>query len=93
VAVSEQQHEVRQANPPPPDPDAAGAIWPARRRRVARRKVELEEPIKALGSYKVPITVWGDIHATVKVMVVPAADGEEGAVEAFEAEPVDDDLV
>ena len=37
--------------------------------------------------------MWGDIHATVKVMVVPAADGEEGAVEAFEAEPVDDDLV
>jgi hypothetical protein len=32
------------------------------------------------------------VRATVKVMVVPAAEGEEGAVEAFEAEPVDDDL-
>ena len=73
--------------------DVAEAIWTARRLRVDRRKVELDEPIKALGSYKVPITVWGEVRATVKVMVVPAATGEEVAVEAFEAEPVDDDLV
>jgi len=71
----------------------ADAIWKARKLRVDRRKVELEEPIKALGSYRVPITVWNDVRATVKVMVVPAAEGEEGAVEAFEAEPVDDDVV
>jgi len=72
--------------------DIADAIWKARRLRVDRRKVELEEPIKALGSYRVGIEVWGDVRAIVKVMVVPAAAGEEGAVEAFEAEPVDDDL-
>ena len=73
--------------------DIADAVWKARRLRVDRRKVELDEPIKALGSYKVAITVFNDVRATVKVMVVPAAEGEEGAVEAFEAEPVDDDLV
>ena len=73
--------------------DIADAIWKARRLRADRRKVELDEPIKALGSYKVAITVFNDVRATVKVMVVPAAEGEEGAVEAFEAEPVDDDLV
>lgn len=73
--------------------DIADAIWKARRLRVDRRKVELDEPIKALGSYKVAITVFNEVRATVKVMVVPAAEGEEGAVEAFEAEPVDDDLV
>ena len=73
--------------------DIADAIWKARKLRVDRRKVELEEPIKALGSHKVGITVWNDVRATVKVMVVPAAEGEEGAVEAFEAEPVDDDIV
>ena len=49
----------------------------------------LEEPIKALGSYRVGITVWGDVEATIKVMVVPGAAGEEGGVEAFEAEPDD----
>jgi large subunit ribosomal protein L9 len=73
--------------------DIADAIWKARKLRVDRRKVDLEEPIKALGSHKVGITVWNDVRATVKVMVVPAAEGEEGAVEAFEAEPVDDDIV
>jgi large subunit ribosomal protein L9 len=73
--------------------DIADAIWKARKLRVDRRKVELDEPIKALGSHKVGVTVWNDVRATIKVMVVPAAEGEEGAVEAFEAEPVDDDLV
>src|SRR4029079_2858338 len=73
--------------------DIADAIWKARRLRVDRRKVELDEPIKALGSYKGAITVFNEVRATVRVMVVPAAEGEEGAVEAFEAEPVDDDLV
>ena len=33
--------------------DIADAIWKARRIRIDRRKVELDEPIKALGSYKV----------------------------------------
>src|SRR5947209_2582970 len=69
--------------------DVADALWKARKIRVDRRKVDLEEPIKALGSYRVGITVWGDVEATIKVMVVPGAAGEEGGVEAFEAEPDD----
>jgi len=69
--------------------DIADAIWKARKIRVDRRKVSLDEAIKALGSYRVGITVWGDVEAVVKVMVVPGAAGEEGGVEAFEAEPDD----
>jgi len=69
--------------------DIADAIWKARKIRVDRRKVAMDESIKALGSYKVGVTVWGDVQATVKVMVVPGAAGEEGGVEAFEAEPDD----
>jgi large subunit ribosomal protein L9 len=69
--------------------DIADAIWKARKIRVDRRKVAMDEAIKALGSYRVGITVWGDVEATVKVMVVPGAAGEEGGVEAFEAEPDD----
>jgi large subunit ribosomal protein L9 len=69
--------------------DIADAIWKARKIRVDRRKVDLEDPIKALGSYRVGITVWGDVQATIKVMVVPGSAGEEGGVEAFEAEPDD----
>ena len=69
--------------------DVADAIWKARRIRVDRRKVSLDDAIKALGSYRVAIAVWGDVEATVKVMVVPGEAGEEGNVEAFEAEPDD----
>ena len=69
--------------------DIADAIWKARKIRIDRRKVHMDEAIKALGSYKVALTVWGDVDANVKVMVVPGAAGEEGGVEAFEAEPDD----
>jgi len=55
--------------------------------RVDRRKVELDEPIKTLGSHRVQLTVWGDVRAVLKVMVVPGGADEEGGVEAFEAEP------
>ena len=67
--------------------DISDAIWKARRMRVDRRKVELDEPIKTLGSHRVQLTVWGDVRAVLKVMVVPGGADEEGGVEAFEAEP------
>jgi large subunit ribosomal protein L9 len=73
--------------------DVADAIWKARRIRVDRRKVQLEEPIKTLGSHLVSVTVWGEVKATIKVMVVPGAAGEEGSVEAFEGEPVEPDAI
>ena len=66
--------------------DIADAVWQARKIRIDRRKVHLEEPIKTLGSHLVTVTVWGDVKATIKVMVVPGAAGEEGSVEAFEGE-------
>ena len=72
--------------------DIADAIWKARKIRIDRRKIDLEEPIKALGSYRVGMVVWGDVRATIKLMVVPGAADEEGGVEAFEADPVDDEL-
>lgn len=37
---------------------------------VDRRKIELEEPIKALGIYEVPVRLGLDITATVKLWVV-----------------------
>lgn len=47
------------------------AIDKARGVRIDRRRVKLEEPIKALGTYQVPIQVHGDVEASVKVIVVP----------------------
>jgi len=41
---------------------------------VDRRKIELEEPIKQLGEFDVPIRLHADVRVDVKVIVVP----EEG---------------
>ena len=37
---------------------------------VDKRKILLEEPIKSLGIYSVPIKLHADVEATVKVWVV-----------------------
>ncbi|MBA2442840.1 MAG: 50S ribosomal protein L9 [Rubrobacter sp.] len=49
----------------------AGAIERARDIRVDRRRIQLQEPIKSLGTHQVPIQVHGEVEATVKVIVVP----------------------
>jgi len=73
--------------------DISDAVWKARKIRIDRRKVDMDEPIKTLGSHKVTMTVYGDVRAMLKVMVVPGGAEEEGGVEAFEAEPdLEDDF-
>ena len=47
------------------------AIEKARGIRLDRRRVKLDEPIRALGTHQVPIQVHGDVEASVKVIVVP----------------------
>ncbi len=47
------------------------SIEKARGIRLDRRRVKLAEPIKSLGTHQVPIHVYGDIEASVKVIVVP----------------------
>ncbi len=37
---------------------------------VQRSQIELEEPIKALGVYEVPVNLYNEINATLKVWVV-----------------------
>ena len=49
----------------------ASAIERARDVRIDRRRVRLDEPIKSLGTHQVPIQVYGDVEASVKVIVVP----------------------
>jgi large subunit ribosomal protein L9 len=39
---------------------------------VDRRKIQLEEPIKAAGDYEVPIRMTADLTVPLKVSVVPA---------------------
>jgi large subunit ribosomal protein L9 len=52
--------------------DVADAIYAARKIRVDKRNVDLEEPIKTLGTYMVKVVVHSSVEpAEVKVMVVP----------------------
>jgi len=69
--------------------DLADEIWRARKIRVDRRKIRLEEPIKAIGSYLVEIDVFTDVRAAVKTQVVQAEGFEfEEAPAEVEAEAV-----
>ena len=50
--------------------DVADAIWDARKIRIDKRKVALEEPIKSLGTFMVDVEVFEGVDAKVKVIVV-----------------------
>jgi large subunit ribosomal protein L9 len=50
--------------------DIAEAITEARGVEVDRRKIELEEPIKHVGTYVVELELDGGVRASVKTMVV-----------------------
>src|SRR3954470_6440614 len=49
----------------------ADAVEKARGVRLDRRRIRLDEPIKALGTHQVPVQVYGETEASVKVIVVP----------------------
>jgi large subunit ribosomal protein L9 len=52
--------------------DIATAIYAARKIKMDKRNVELEEPIKTLGTYMVKVEVHSSVEpAEVKVIVVP----------------------
>ena len=50
--------------------DVAEAIKEARGVDVDRRKINLEEPIKHVGTYKIDLELEGGVEASVKTMVV-----------------------
>lgn len=51
--------------------DVADAIWDARKMRVDKRNVRLDEPIKELGTYIIDVELAEGVLAHVKAMVVP----------------------
>jgi len=51
--------------------DVADAIYDARKIKIDRHKIHLEEPIKSLGTFMVDIDVFEGVTASVKVIVVP----------------------
>jgi large subunit ribosomal protein L9 len=50
--------------------DIADAIREARGLKVDKRKVQLEEPIRNIGTHMVVVEIDDGVHATVKTMVV-----------------------
>jgi large subunit ribosomal protein L9 len=51
--------------------DIADELWRTRRVRVDRRKIDLQEPIKRVGRYEVPIEVFTDVSVDVRTLVIP----------------------
>jgi large subunit ribosomal protein L9 len=70
-------------------------LWRERRVRVDRRKIDLPEPIRRVGRYEIPIEVFTDVTAEVRVLVVPEGGElppeEEAAPEPEEAAPEPDE--
>jgi large subunit ribosomal protein L9 len=51
--------------------DIADEIWSVHRIRVDRRRLELPESIKRIGRYEVPVELFADVTATLRLAIVP----------------------
>jgi large subunit ribosomal protein L9 len=70
--------------------DVADEIWRARKVRVDRRKIDID-PIKRIGRYAIPVSIFEDVQVEVKTLVVPEGgelppEEELAALETAEAE-------
>jgi large subunit ribosomal protein L9 len=70
--------------------DIADEIWRTRKVRVDRRKIRLDDPIKRVGRYAIPIDVFTDVSVDVKTLIVPEG-GELPPEEETPPEQVPDD--
>jgi large subunit ribosomal protein L9 len=51
--------------------DIAERVWETQKVRIDRRKLELPESIKRIGRYQIPVELFADATATLRVAVVP----------------------
>jgi large subunit ribosomal protein L9 len=64
--------------------DIADRLWSDHKIRVDRRKVELADSIKRVGRHEVPVEVFTDVEAALRLEVVPEG-GDLAQMEALEA--------
>jgi large subunit ribosomal protein L9 len=64
--------------------DIADRVWETQRVRIDRRKLDLPESIKRIGRYEVPIELFQDVTATLRLAIVPEG-GELPPEEELEA--------
>jgi large subunit ribosomal protein L9 len=71
--------------------DIAERLWDSRRLRIDRRKLDLPDSIKRIGRYQVPVELFADVTATLRLAIVPQGgelppQEELDAIAAAEAE-------
>jgi large subunit ribosomal protein L9 len=71
--------------------DVAERVWESLRVRIDRRKLDLPDSIKRIGRYEVPVELFADVTATLRLAVVPQGgelppQEELDAIAAAEAE-------
>ena len=74
--------------------DIADEIWRVRKIRIDRRKIELPDPLKRIGSFLVPIQIFESVSVEVKTLVVPEGgelppEQEPAEQQSVEQEPQD----
>ena len=75
--------------------DIADEIWRVRKIRIDRRKIELPDPLKRIGSFLVPIQIFEGVSVEVKTLVVPEGgelppEEEPSEQQSVEQEPQGD---
>src|SRR6476619_5726015 len=71
--------------------DIAERVWETQKVRIDRRKLDLPESIKRIGRYQIPVELFGEVTAALRLAVVPeggelAPQEELDAIAAAEAE-------
>jgi large subunit ribosomal protein L9 len=71
--------------------DVAERVWETEKVRIDRRKLDLPDSIKRIGRYQVPLELFADVTATLRLAVVPEGgelppQEELDAIAAAEAE-------
>jgi large subunit ribosomal protein L9 len=71
--------------------DIAERVWESQRVRIDRRKLDLPDSIKRIGRYQVPVELFADVTAMLRLAVVPEGgelppQEELDAIAAAEAE-------
>jgi large subunit ribosomal protein L9 len=64
--------------------DIAERVWETQKVRLDRRKLDLPESIKRIGRYEVPVELFADATATLRLAIVPEG-GELPAQEELDA--------
>jgi large subunit ribosomal protein L9 len=64
--------------------DVADRLWSDHKIRVDRRKIELGDPVKRVGRYEVPVEVFTDVSADLRLEVVPEG-GDIAQMEELQA--------